>query len=130
MKQANKAKPHSYSPAQLKFIEDRKEMSRVELTAAFNTHFETSLSVPAIKGVCKRNSWRTGRTGRFENGHVPHPNAHPTGPNNTSFKKGQMPYNWKPVGHVRQTKEGYHQRKDTDTGNTVNDYIEVHRLLW
>lgn len=130
MKQANKAKPHSYSPEQLQFIEDRKKMSRVELTAAFNTCFETSLSVSAIKGVCKRNNWRTGRTGLFEKGHVPHPNAHPTGPNKTSFKKGQMPYNWRPIGHERLTKEGYHQRKITDTGNTVSDYVELHRLLW
>ncbi len=28
------------------------------------------------------------------------------------------------------TKEGYLQRKVTDTGNTVRDYVEVHRLLW
>jgi hypothetical protein len=28
------------------------------------------------------------------------------------------------------TKEGYLQRKVSDTGNTVRDYVEVHRLLW
>jgi hypothetical protein len=48
----------------------------------------------------------------------------------TQFGKGQMPHNWHPVGHERLTKEGYLQRKMADTGNTVEDYVEVHRLLW
>lgn len=48
----------------------------------------------------------------------------------THFQKGQKPHTWRPVGTERVTEDGYLQRKVSDTGNTVHDYVEVHRLVW
>jgi hypothetical protein len=48
----------------------------------------------------------------------------------TQFRRGDKPHTWRPIGTERLTKEGYLQRKMADTGSTVDDYVEVHRLLW
>ena len=48
----------------------------------------------------------------------------------TQFKPGQKPHTWNPIGHERKTKEGYLQRKVTDTGITRSDYVLVHHLIW
>ena len=48
----------------------------------------------------------------------------------TRFKPGQKPHTHRPIGHERVTKEGYLQRKMTDTGVTNRDYVNVHHLLW
>jgi hypothetical protein len=48
----------------------------------------------------------------------------------TQFKPGRKPHTWNPIGHERITKDGYLQRKVTDTGCTPKDYRMVHHLLW
>jgi hypothetical protein len=128
-------KPHQYTEAQLTFLRLECEMPRKELTEAFNRRFGTSLTESAIKGTCKRNGWNTGRTGYFQKGNTSW-NAGKKGwqaggrSASTRFRKGQKPHTWNPIGHERVTKEGYLQRKVTDTGYTPADYVEVHRLLW
>jgi hypothetical protein len=122
-------KPHAYTEAELTFLKLECEMPRKELTEAFNKRFGTSLSQKAITGTCKRHGWLTGRAGQFTSENRP-AGGGAKRPNRTSFKKGQKPHTWRPIGTERTTKEGYLQRKVTDTGNTVHDYVEVHRLLW
>ena len=119
-----------YTDEQLAFLKLNQTVERKQLTADFNRRFNTAQSVTSIKSVCKRYGFKTGRTGRFEKGNIPNINSYPKGPNKTSFKKGHRPHNWKPIGTERITEEGYLQRKVTDTGNTVKDYVEVHRLVW
>lgn len=48
----------------------------------------------------------------------------------TRFQKGSKPHTWHPVGHERESKEGYLQRKLTDTGVTRRDYVAVHHIAW
>ena len=48
----------------------------------------------------------------------------------TRFKIGDKPHTWNPIGHERVSKDGYLQRKMTDTGITRHDYVFVHRLVW
>lgn len=48
----------------------------------------------------------------------------------TRFKPGQKPHTWNPIGHERVTKDGYRERKMTDTGTTRHDYVGLHILLW
>jgi hypothetical protein len=73
---------------------------------------------------------------RYPKGHVPankglrRPGWSPGRMADTQFRKGNKPHTWKPIGTERLTKEGYLQRKIADTGNTVDDFVEVHRLLW
>lgn len=46
------------------------------------------------------------------------------------FKPGQRPHNWRPIGFERISKDGYLERKITDTGHTGKDFCFVHRLIW
>ena len=48
----------------------------------------------------------------------------------TRFKPGNKPHTHNPVGHERITKDGYLQRKMTDTGVTRRDYVMVHHLVF
>jgi len=71
---------------------------------------------------------------RFPKGHVPANKgvkgiSYP-GMEATQFKKGAKPHTWKPIGTERYSKEGYLQRKVTDTGYPPRDWVGVHILLW
>jgi hypothetical protein len=48
----------------------------------------------------------------------------------TQFKPGHKPHNHVPIGSERFSKEGYLQRKMTDTGYPPKDWVAVHNLLW
>lgn len=48
----------------------------------------------------------------------------------TRFKKGNKPPHWQPVGAERLSKEGYLQRKLTDTGYPPRDWVPVHHIVW
>ena len=48
----------------------------------------------------------------------------------TQFKAGMVPHTWRPIGHTRESKEGYLQRKITDTGVTRRDFVAIHHLVW
>jgi len=48
----------------------------------------------------------------------------------TQFRPGRTPLSWQPIGHERISKDGYLQRKVTDTGVSYKDYVFVHRLNW
>jgi hypothetical protein len=48
----------------------------------------------------------------------------------TQFKQGHRPHTWKPIGSERISKDGYLQRKVTDTGYTPRDWVAVHHLIW
>jgi hypothetical protein len=97
-----------YTEEQLEFVEDNCELPRKKLHKMFYDKFKRKdVSLINLNALCKRKGWFTGRTGCFEKGNIPHPDAHPKGANKTSFKKGQMPHNWKPVGSERISKDGY-----------------------
>ncbi|HEU0283361.1 MAG TPA: HNH endonuclease [Gallionella sp.] len=71
---------------------------------------------------------------RFPKGHVPANKgkkgiSYP-GMEATQFKPGQEPHTWNPIGTERYSKEGYLQRKMSDTGVTRRDYVPVHHLIW
>lgn len=48
----------------------------------------------------------------------------------TQFRKGRKPHTWLPIGSHRTSKDGYLQRKVSDTGYPPRDWIGVHTLLW
>ena len=48
----------------------------------------------------------------------------------TQFGKGHRPASWKPIGSERLSKEGYLQRKLTDTGYPPRDWVPVHHIVW
>jgi len=73
-----------------------------------------------------------GVASRFRPGHQLSPNRGVKGwdsggrSHETRFKKGQHP----PIGTERLSKDGYLQRKVTDTGYPPRDWKGVHVLLW
>ncbi len=48
----------------------------------------------------------------------------------TQFKPGNKPHTWKPIGSTRYSKEGYLQRKVSDTGYPPRDWVGEHILMW
>ena len=118
-----------YQDEHVQFLKDNKNLSRQDLAKAFNERFGANQSAVSIKTACLRRNIRTGRTGRFEKGNVPHPDAGAKGPNKTSFKKGQKPNNFKPIGHER-VRDGYLERKVTDIHGGKKDYMRVHHIIW
>lgn len=121
-----------YSEDELAFIKANCTLRIADLTSQFNAAFDRDISAQNIHGLRKRKGWKTGRTGRYQKGAIPFNKGKKMdcGPNRTSFKKGQKPHNYLPVGTTRITADGYTQRKMTDTGYPPRDWVEVHRLLW
>ena len=48
----------------------------------------------------------------------------------TQFKPDTRPHTWKPIGSTRLSREGYLQRKISDTGYPPKDWVGVHILMW
>lgn len=122
---------HQYTVQQLAWLKVREHLPRRQLTDMFNLHWSVSVSASAIKGVCQRHGMKTGRTGRFVEGDPRIIGSGAKVANSTSFKKGQLPHNHNPIGHVRYCKkDGYMEVKLTDTRVTRNDYKAVHRITY
>lgn len=125
----------NYSQAEMDFIKANCTLPRRELHQAFCEQFNRAdVSCDCIKSICTRKGWSTGRTGRFEKGHIPHPDAHAKGPNATSFKKGNVPANTKPLGTERIcAKDGYILVKVDEPNphrDTPTRYRHKHQVIW
>lgn len=127
-----------YTPTELEFIAARRAWSRRELHAAFVAEFgRDDVSLHALKQLCQRKGWKTGRDGRFEKGFTPHNKGKPMpfNPNSarTRFKKGNQPRNTKWAGHERIGKDGYVwisvEQTNPYTGY-CRRYVQKHRWLW
>lgn len=68
-------------------------------------------NVPFNKGLVRPLGWAPGRTAE------------------TRFKHGNKPQTWRPVGSERWTRDGYLERKISDTGNK-RDWSGAHVILW
>jgi hypothetical protein len=122
-----KGRQIKYSWEELEFIKTRRTLVRKELHEAFCNKFKRlDISLINLNALCKRKGWLTGRTGCFKKGNTPHPDAHPKGPNKTSFKSGRMPHNWKPVGSERISKDGYVEVKTKEP----RTWKLKHRVVW
>lgn len=116
-----------YTDEELLFMENNCSLPRREAHQLFCEKFNREdVRLDNYTSKCKINGWLTGRTGCFKQGHMPHPNARPKGPNKTSFKKGDKPANYMPVGTER-FKEGYWQIK---VAEGINQWKLKHRVLW
>lgn len=95
-----------YTDEQARFIRDNyKGRSVAELTVLFNDRFETRMREQQIKSFVHNRGIICGRTGQFEKGHLPW-NAGTkgqglTGRNRTTFLKGNVPGNTRPLGSER-----------------------------
>lgn len=103
-----------------------------ELTALVNKHFGTEYLKSQIKSYKKNHHISSGLDGRFKQGHIPC-NKGEKMPvevyekcKNTMFKKGNIPFNHKPVGSERLSKDGYIQIKIAEP----NKWQLKHIVLW
>ncbi len=95
---------------------------------------EKAITARAHKlGLTKADGYTPPRRGCFEKGQQPWNKGIPFSPPGSEkgrFKPGQKPHTWQPIGSERETKEGYLQRKMTDTGCPPHDWVEVQRIVW
>jgi hypothetical protein len=113
----------AYTVEQAQFLrEGYTTMTLTQLVAAYNERFGAALTEDKAKSFMGNHKVHSGRTGRFEKGITPW-NTGTKGVckgSCTSFKKGNIPPNRKPVGSERIGKDGYIeikvQERDPYTG--------------
>lgn len=117
----------NYSELESDWVSNNRTLAIKELHNKFCAQFSRiDVSAINLNALRKRNGWKTGRSGRFEKGNIPHPNARPKGANKTSFKKGNRPHNWRPLGATRTSKDGYLEIKTREP----NTWEQLHVLIW
>ena len=115
----NKGPQHIWSDEEKQYLaEITPGRGYKEIQSMMSCKFGFDYTRHQIKGAITRNKLNTGRTGRFEKGHATWNKGTKglTKANVTSFKKGQKPHNYKPLGSERITKDGYCEIKVSDTG--------------
>ena len=87
-----------------------------EILEMMNDKFEYQFTFRQVKSAIIRFNLKTGFNGRFEKGHVPAIKGTKgiIKPNKTSFKKGHVHWNKKPIGSERVSVDGYTEIKVAD----------------
>lgn len=100
-----------FTPDQVRFLRDNYEgRSIAEMTDLFNKKFRAEITRQQIRSAVKNRHITSGRTGQFKKGHRSWNKGKKgyMGPNRTSFKKGSIPANERPIGSERIcSKDGY-----------------------
>lgn len=104
--------------------------SHREIQQAFCEQFGWNISINQVKTYIKNHKLNTGRTGRFEKGHVPANKGEKgvcaEGCKKTWFKKGNIQVNHRSVGSERINKDGYIEIKVEEP----NKWRLKHRVVW
>ena len=87
-----------------------------EIANLMKDKFDYDFTDQQIKGAMNRYNLRTETTGCFRKGSIPWNKGLKgyIGPNKTSFKKGTIPPQYRPVGSERVNKDGYIEIKVAD----------------
>lgn len=136
-----KGRAIEYLPEELAWIEARKDWPRARLHSAFLFMFgRDDVTEDALKALCHRKGWKTGRTGCFEKGRAggvlseEHKAALLKAGAATRFSKGSVPHNYRGPGHESiDTKDGYVwlivAERNPHTGAATRRVMK-HRWLW
>lgn len=108
-----------------------------EIVDAFNKKFNPPISSTKVKTYIGNHKLNTGKTGRFEKGHIPYNKGIHTETvgrmAETQFKKGQLPHNTKPIGYERIAKGGYIEVKIAERPNRKTgekNFKAKHHIVW
>lgn len=126
-----------YTKEQREFIIANNYMTpSKELANMFNNKFGTNITATNIKTFRHNNHLNSGLTGRFEKGHIPDnkgkkwdeymPKESQNKSRETTFKKGNIPQNHKPIGYERINADGYIEVKIQET----NVFKLKHRIVY
>lgn len=135
---SSEVKSKLFSKEQVKFISDNyKEMSRKDLVSALNDAFGLSIKLSQLVSFVKNHKINSGRTGYFVKGQKSW-SAGTKGvlkANSGSFKKGDTPANYNPIGHERiDSKDGYILVKVADKNPWKSSksgwYRHKHVVIW
>lgn len=99
-----------YTKEHLKWLRSKYPvMDRREICTAFNKYFNTDRPQTSILACLKNHGIKSGRSGQFVKGQRPWNNGVKgyMGANKTSFKKGNLPHNHRPLWSERICKDGY-----------------------
>lgn len=129
----SKRKHHKFTDEHVEWLlENRERYTISQLTIKFNWRFDTKLHSRSLANACKRRGIKSGSDGRFKKGFKPW-NSGLTGcmePNKTSFKNGNLPQTYLPVGtpRLRKYSDGsfYVQIKTADP----KTWTEYHRIIY
>jgi hypothetical protein len=120
---------HRFTREQIEFIKvNVVGKSYSEIISFVKNQFGIQLNKIQVKSFMGNHKLNSGRTGRFESGHIPankgtHIN---TGGKETQFKRGHKPWNYKPVGTERVNADGYVDIKIADPKKWKTKHI----LIW
>jgi hypothetical protein len=106
----NRGKSKVFTSEQIQFMRDNYPIySLVDLVTVFNDHFSSQFGINQIRAYIHNNGITSGRTGRFTPGSAAwnHGVTGYMGPNRTSFKKGNLSHNHRPLWSERIDKNGY-----------------------
>ena len=108
-----------------------------EIVEEFNNRFAEPITASKLKGYIRNHKLNTGKSGRFEKGHVPaNKGTHPKTVGRmaeTQYKKGHLPHNTKPIGYERITKDGYIEVKIAERPNRKTgekNFKAKHHIVW
>lgn len=130
-----KKRTHIWTDEQKEFLKVHyPKNSRADLLNLFNLTFATNIKLGQLIGCLKNNRITSGRTGHFSAGHVPANKGtrgvYNIGGNITSFQKGQVAHNYKPIGYERVDRDGYLLVKVQDDGPWHKRWRAKHRVVW
>lgn len=121
-----------YEQEHIDFIKAHQGASAREMVELFTEHFNIHVTKNQMKGVMYRNNISSGKTGRFEKGHIPNSKGQKMSKEQyekckpTMFKKGHIPKNHREIGSERITKDGYIEIKIKEP----NLWVLKHRLIY
>ena len=99
-----------------------------EIVEIFNKKYDLEMTTEKLSSLFGRKKIKTGTTGCFRKGFIPWNKGVKgyIGANKTSFKKGNKPANWKPVGSERIDSNEYTLIKVAEP----NKWVFKHRLVY
>ena len=103
-----------------------------EIVEIFNKKYDLEMTVKKLSSLLGRKKIKTGTTGCFRKGFIPWNKGKKgyIGANKTSFKKGNKPKNWRPIGSERINDEGYTLIKVSNEGGMLKRWALKHRVVW